>query len=196
MFDQFHSAFQLTSRIESPPVADLLSKLEPYAVGLTELLGRCGGSTFDNGVYRLHNSDQILKWTKNVETALPAYKGRTVCFAFDWLGRHFALDKGRVENQQMQIFLLEPGAGEAMQIPATFRDFHNAELVECRNDALASDFFAQWLKFGGQAPEHDQCVGYKIPLFLSGSDTIDNLEVSDMDVYWSICGQVLNAKPK
>ena len=65
--------------------------------------------------------------------------------------------------------------------------------MEYGNDALASDLFSQWLESGGVAPQHDPCIGYKVPLFLHGSDTVDNLEVTDMDVYWSICGQALHA---
>jgi hypothetical protein len=33
-------------------------------------------------------------------------------------------------------------------------------------------------------------VGYRVPLFLGGSDTLENLEVTDLDVYWTICGQL------
>ena len=29
-----------------------------------------------------------------------------------------------------------------------------------------------------------------MPLFLGGRDEIHNLELVDMDVYWSICGQL------
>ncbi len=36
-----------------------------------------------------------------------------------------------------------------------------------------------------------ECVGYRKPLFLGGQDVIDNLEISDMEVYWSLCGQLL-----
>ena len=93
----------------------------------------------------------------------------------------------------MLILLFEPGAGEVMQIPVDFKNFHNEELVEYQNEALASEFYSKWLNTKGDTPSHSQCIGYKVPLFLNGSDTVDNLELSDMEVYWSICGQTLNA---
>ena len=148
--------------------------------------------SFDNAVYRIHRTEDIPAWTKNVENALPQYAGRIVCFGFDWLGRHFALNKAKIENNQMTVLLLEPGTGETLDIPASFSDFHNIDLVQYRNDVVASDFHAEWIGNKGSVPMHDQCVGYKVPLFLNGSDTVDNLEISDMDVYWSICGQLLS----
>ncbi len=38
----------------------------------------------------------------------------------------------------------------------------------------------------------DKCAGYKIPLFIGGNDTVDNLELSDIYVYWEICSQLKN----
>ena len=36
----------------------------------------------------------------------------------------------------------------------------------------------------------DQCAGYKVPLFLGGEDSIHNLELSDIEVYWSLMAQL------
>lgn len=191
MFSQFQSAYSETDRASSSANEELLAKIEPYARGFSYLIRQFGGVSFDNAVYRIHCTQDILTWTKAVETVLPKYTGRTVCFAFDWLGRHLALDKGKQTDDQMNILLLEPGTGEALNIPVSFADFHNIELVQYRNDVLASNFYADWLGNGGSPPEHDQCVGYKVPLFLNGEDVVGNLETSDMDVYWSLCGQLL-----
>jgi hypothetical protein len=35
-----------------------------------------------------------------------------------------------------------------------------------------------------------QCAGYKVPLFLGGKDSLENLEVIDLEVYWSLSGQL------
>jgi hypothetical protein len=70
--------------------------------------------------------------------------------------------------------------------------FHDEELVEYRDAALASGFFDTWaLDHGSALPlAGDHCVGYRVPLFLGGRDTVDNLEVIDLDVYWTTCGQL------
>lgn len=192
MYDSFLDNYIKSSQIENISDIDLLNKIEPYANGFSELMASYGGVTFNEGLYRLHTVQDILKWSQLIEEEFTSYKDRAICFGYDWLGRHFALDKSRVENNQMLILLLEPGTGEAMQIPANFSTFHNEELVEYQNEALASEFYEEWNNTGGVKPSHTECIGYKVPLFLNGSDTVDNLELSDMEVYWSVCGQTLN----
>ncbi|MDY6978275.1 MAG: DUF1851 domain-containing protein [Pseudomonadota bacterium] len=193
MYENFLDNYRKYAQAENTPDTDLLNKIEPYAKGFFELMASYGGATFNEGLYRLHSVQDILKWTRLVEEEFTSYKDRFICFGYDWLGRHFALDKSRVENNQMLILLFEPGAGEVMQIPVNFESFHNEELAEYQNEALASEFYKEWRSAGGENPSHPQCIGYKVPLFLNGSDTVDNLELSDMEVYWSICGQTLNA---
>lgn len=87
--------------------------------------------------------------------------------------------------------MLEPGTAEALEIPCNIETFHENELIQYREEALAASFYQQWLECGGLPPAVNQCIGYKKPLFLGGTDTVDNLEVSDLDVYWTIAGQLI-----
>ena len=189
MFTQFRDKYGDGEGSSEELNLAFLSPLEERATGITELLSSSGGATFASGLYRLHGSGDIATWTKNVEATFPEYQGLIVCFGYDWLGRHFALDT-RTSEGQWQILLIEPGAGEAMQIPVSFADFHNVELVEYASDALAEPFFMDWLSSGGVSPRPKECIAYKTPIFLNGSDTIENLEVSNMDLYWHLCGQL------
>ncbi|YCM45159.1 T6SS immunity protein Tdi1 domain-containing protein [Verrucomicrobiaceae bacterium 227] len=189
MFAQFRDKYGEGEGASDELNLAILSTLEERATGITELLSSSGGATFANGLYRLHGSGDIAGWTKNVEAAFPEYQGAVACFGYDWLGRHFALD-ARTNEGQWPILLIEPGAGEAMQIPASFADFHNVELVEYASDALSEPFFQEWINSGGGRPRPAECIAYKTPLFLGGSDTIENLEVSDMEVYWHLCGEL------
>lgn len=168
---------------------DTIAKVNLNFIQLVEKLG---GKTFNSGLYRVFRGDQIYDATEAIERAFPKSKGRLVAFGYDWLGRHFAIDNERVENGEPQIIMLEIGAGEGMQIPTSISDFHNIELVEYPNEALALPFFNEWKALNPQDVVHDQCVGYKIPLFLGGSDTVDNLEMIDLSVYVEICGQLRN----
>lgn len=91
--------------------------------------------------------------------------------------------------------MFEPGTGEILEIPVPFTAIHDDELVDHRNAALASDFFAAYLVAGGQPPNSGQCVGYRIPLFLGGQDELPNLDLVDLDVHWHLTGQlILKAK--
>lgn len=70
---------------------------------------------------------------------------------------------------------------------------HNTEIAEFSDDCLAAGFFSEWYEASGHYELlHSQCAGYKVPLFLNGQDTLDNLEVSDMEVYWEIMAPLIN----
>lgn len=87
--------------------------------------------------------------------------------------------------------MLEPGTGEALEIPVNRGAFHSEELVDEPDAAAAYSFFEQWLAAGGVRPEYEQCIGYKRPLYLGGSDDVSNLEACDFGVYWSMAAQML-----
>ncbi len=159
---------------------------------LDHVLDALGGRTFNNGLYRVLRVDQILSATQAMEAVFPEYRGRIVPFAFDWLGRHFACDRSRIEDGQPQVLMLEVGAGEAMEIPASVVDFHNVELVHHADDALATPFWREWQSQHPSQLAFEDCVGYKVPLFLGGADVIANLEIIDRSVYVEICGQLRN----
>lgn len=185
--DRFKQAFTITGNgtIErSPATVDL------DVQNLDWILGDIGGKTFDHGLYRVLRADQIAAAKQAMEVVFPEYRGRIVPFAFDWLGRHFASDFARIENGQPQVLMLEVGAGEAMEIPASVLDFHNVELVEYADDALSVPFWRQWRSLNPADLAFTDCVGYKVPLFLGGSDDLPNLEVIDLSVYVEICGQL------
>jgi hypothetical protein len=153
-----------------------------------------GGGSFSNGQYRLNRLDEIPAANRMIAEVFSEYEQKVVCFAFDWLGRGFGLDASRTRDGEMLVALFEPGSGEVLKAPVTFSEFHQVELVEYRNDSVASEFHQQWLDAGGAPPNREECIGYKVPLFLNGSDTVDNLEKQDLQVYWSICGQLLSAR--
>jgi hypothetical protein len=155
------------------------------------LLGRFGGCTFERGLYRVHTESSATAATRLVVEAFPEFRDRVSCFGFDWLGRQFAVDSGRGVHGDPEVLMLEPGTGQGLEIPVSFSRFHDEELVDYTNEALAVEFFSEWLSVhGGSAIGFDQCVGYRTPLFLGGRDDVANLELSDVDVYWTIMGQL------
>lgn len=89
------------------------------------------------------------------------------------------------------VLLLEPGTGEILEIPTAIARFHEEELVLRSNAALASNFFAEWRGAGQPGPAFHESVGYRVPLFLGGVDSVENLEITDSEVYWEITSQLL-----
>jgi hypothetical protein len=168
----------------------LIAEAERGASGITSFLSTHAGASYEEGLYRIHPVSEIRRWTSLVAEAFPDFGPRILCFAYDWLGRHFALDYYRTSDDQFLILMLEPGTGQALEVPTTFIQFHEQELIQYRNEALAGEFYQQWLALGGQRPSLTECVGYKKPLFLGGVDDVANLELIDMEVYWAITGQL------
>ncbi len=190
MFERFAESFRLLPAGQQPGPMwrdDRLMGLHGYP----DLAGAFAGCSFDNGLYRLHDVGSGPKAEEWITEAFPGFASRTCPFGYDWLGRQFAADSGRIEGGEPLVLLLEPGTGEALEIPFSFASFHD-RLDELREPALAASFFASWAQaHPGLLPlDVAQCVGYKVPLFLSGTDALENLEVVDLEVYWSLSGQL------
>jgi Domain of unknown function (DUF1851) len=163
----------------------------PSLPGLRQLFDQFGGASFRGGLYRIVHPADLMTWQDRIHFAYPEFEGRIFCFGFDWLGRVFALDIKRTENGQAGVVMFEPGTGEALEIPSNLQSFHEAELIEFGEAALAISFHAKWLAAGGAMPRYDQCIGYRMPLFFGGADEVENLEASDIDVYWHLTGQLI-----
>lgn len=149
------------------------------------------GRTFLDGAYRAHRAEDIGKYTALAVATFPDLENRITCFGSDWLGRQFATDEARLVRGERQILLLEPGTGEALEIPVSLDIFYTEELIHQPDAAVAFDFFQNWLSSGGKVPSYGQCVGYKKPLYLGGEDDITNVEITDFEVYWCLSAQLL-----
>jgi hypothetical protein len=161
------------------------------AAGYSELAERVAGCTFENGLYRMHDAQTGPRSSALVAEAFPEFAARACPFAYDWLGSQFALDSGHFEDGEALVLILEPGTGEALEVPLSFAAFHE-QLHDYREPALAAEFFSAWAQANpSRVPlQANECVGYRVPLFLGGKDTVDNLEAGDLEVYWSLCGQM------
>lgn len=185
--------FKMAYTVTADASGTFISNPADFGIGeFEQVIDAFGGKTFNHGLYRVLCSDQIPIVQRAMENIFPEYRERILPFAFDWLGRHFAIDHARIENGSPQVLMLEAGAGEAMEIPGSVLDFHDVELVDYPNEALAVPFWHQWRISNTVDLAFTECVGYKVPLFLGGSDVITNLEVVDLGVYIEICGQLRN----
>lgn len=148
------------------------------------------GMTFGNGLYRVFNKVAINKWKQIITEGYPDFENCFEPFAYDWLGRCFAVD---IRNGKMgNVLMFEIGTADVLEIPCNFMSFHEEEIPLYHDSCLASSFFNEWRINNTDDLQNDKCVGYKIPLFLGGTDTVDNLEVSDMEVYWNVCSYYKN----
>ncbi|GAA1701010.1 hypothetical protein GCM10009745_55090 [Kribbella yunnanensis] len=184
LLDKFRAAFELTD-------GQVAGAAEGTASGPVRVLRtRFGGCSFRAGLYRIHGDSSAAVAKTWVDDAFPEFAGRLDIFGFDWLGRQFAADRNRGDALDPEVLLLEPGTGEALEIPVPVSKFHDEELVDYSEEALAVSFYEQWRSQTPEALGLDQCVGYRVPLFLGGKDQVENLELVDVEVYWGIMGQL------
>jgi hypothetical protein len=186
MLERFLSAF--------PPDAPvmMLSNSEPRLAGVegyAELARIGSGITFGDGVLRVHSQDESLRARSLVASMFPEY-AEVVPIAKDWLGRQFALDFAGVGASAPRLLLIEPGSAEAFDVECGIEQLFDVEMVEDPATFLAADLFTEWRRAGGATPLSSQCVGFKVPLFFGGEGDVDNLEVSDEEVYWALMGQL------
>ena len=89
------------------------------------------------------------------------------------------------------VLQFSAGDVEFTEIPADITSFHNEILVQHPQEAAFVEFYKAWLESGGAPPPHDMCIGYQRPLFLGGPDEIENLELIDLDVYWTVTAPII-----
>lgn len=191
MFDSFLSHFHPDIDIAGRPGA--LPPSLPEIHGFPQLFNSFSGMSFNAGLYRVHDVAALEYWNDAIWQAFPDFRGRAICFGFDWGGTQFAVDLKRVEDGDPLVLMFEVDTGEALEIPFRFSVFHDVGLVTMGDAILATDLYNRWRKSHKDVRlGHDMCVGYKVPLFLGGKDSVKNLEVTDLEVYWSVGSQLLD----
>ncbi|WP_345817669.1 DUF1851 domain-containing protein (plasmid) [Paraburkholderia sp. PREW-6R] len=165
MFDLFSSVFKVDGdgAVATMPT-DSVAR-DPDIVALRALFA---GMSFNRGLYRVLENSVAGTIQRTVGHAFPALAARIECFGVDWLGRVFSADSGRRIDGKSAVVMLEPGSGQALEMPCHVTSFHDEEICECADAALADGFSRKWLASGGASPMVSQCVGYKRPLFLGG----------------------------
>lgn len=145
------------------------------------------GSTFNNGLYRLHNKTSSELGQKNANRLFPQLRRKATVFGYDWLGRQYAFHN----RNKNKIFLLDVSTANYYTMNSNFTDFHNFILIEYIEASLEKETFEEYQKHNpADIPlAFNEAISYKHPLFLGGSEEISNMEKTDMDVYWSISSQ-------
>jgi hypothetical protein len=187
MFDKLRQAF--SSECSGQPIQ---TDLAASNIALTQFLQTFCGCTFDRGIYRSVNGNTFQLATDFIKEAFPAYTEKVWPFAYDWTGNIFGVSP---KSATGHVYMFEPGSGEAMESPFDIVQFHDAALVDDRDGALAGDYFEEWFAIRQKPLPYENCIGYKKPLFLGGTEDDSNSEESDVDVYWTLMGQLI-AKTK
>jgi hypothetical protein len=138
---------------------------------LSALFEECGGRCYGGGLYKIHSLGSSLYWSMLISNYFPKYTGKILPFGFDWMGRQFCIDK---VNGKL-IFMFDPATAEDFEVHTTLVEFLNSDLVNDRDNTVSETQFHEALQYLGLSKiQYHECLGYKIPLFLSGEDKITN----------------------
>ncbi|GGM83776.1 hypothetical protein GCM10011609_19740 [Lentzea pudingi] len=183
MFERFTTAYPLDAGVASPP-----TNIEPLrqVPGLAELVTTAAGLSFGDGILRVFTDDEARRAQGLANLMWPEWAPRFRPFAQDWTGRQYVLDLRR----GAMVMLLDPGAGSVHSLDGTIPDLLDEYALEDPDTFLAQDLFTLWRTLHPEREPAGTCVGFKRPLFLGGAGDVENLEVVDEEVYWSVHGQL------
>lgn len=142
--------------------------------------------SFGSGLFRIVDSNNLDYFNNIVKSCFSELTDDIRVIGFDWLGRVFV--SANIENSK--IYMCDAGSHEILEIPIGINEFLNYEIPEYPNELFALDFYNDYISIGGTPPSYDQCIGYKIPLFLGDVDNTSNIEQTDFDVFWTIMTQL------
>ena len=147
MFPNFQKQYVATSRVAStaPGLATLPPESFGHVTDAIKFLVDYEGTTFTRELYRLLSLCTTEKWNRLIVAAFPDYEGRIWPFGCDWLGKMFVLDSQTMENGTPMVLMMELGTGYVLQIPATFKNFHEEQLIENADPALAVTALEEWM---------------------------------------------------
>jgi len=182
-------------------VEDTVKLLGCDSPPLTSFLSQFAAPSHGNGVLKFLSrisTPSLFEWNsdKDWRSDWSQWRDRLIVFAYDWNGSQFGFDPARKGNGELLVSILEPDSGELLQTPHSFAEFLAHSATDEADAALSLSFYKEWLEQGGERPKPGMCAGSKVPLFLNGSDTVDNLSMQNLAVYVSLCGQMYTESRK
>jgi hypothetical protein len=142
--------------------------------------------SFGSGLFRVVDSNNLEYFKGLVQSCFSELSDDIRVIGFDWLGRIFVSS----DTSDSEIYMCDAGSHEILEIPLGIKEFLNNEIPAYPDELFALDFYKEYISQGGTSPSYDQCLGYKIPLFLGGLDDLSNIEQIDFDVFWTIMSQL------
>ena len=178
MLDNFINHFHITNSEENVLGNDINTD---HSEILRPLIQIYGGKTLNNGLYRIHTFKSSLFWSSVIAEYFTKYTNKIHPFGFDWMGRQFCIN---AENQK-KLLMFDPATGENFVLEQDLLALHDDDFVKETDDMLGIDLFNRLLEYYDlNEISYEECLGYKVPLFLNGKDSIENYEKWNLEVYW------------
>ncbi len=182
MFDKFIEFFDVYIEVEYDNNFDALCNLR----------NMLGGQSVNDGVFRVLKQDEVEEWKDKIVEAFPKFVNKFEPFAFDWLGRFFAVKIQ--EDDEPGIFMFDLSLNRCVLIPENLVDFLNEELTTHANVSLDIECFYDW-RTTNPPIAYEDCVGYIIPMFDGGVDDVTNVQLTSMKEYWEVFTELIKTAP-
>ena len=153
-----------------------------------DFISQLGGRQFRGGLFNSFRMEDLTLWRTYISDAFPEIKGQFYPFGYDWQGTCFAITKDSTGKEK--ILFIEIGSGEILTLPCSFAEFMNVEIPKKADAIFEYAMYDEWKSYAKADIPYGNCVGFIVPLFLGGEGVPKNMEISDMEVYWSILGQI------
>lgn len=196
MFERFLSTFAGAETASGPfpewKDSDTVAAIRVACPTYSTFMRTCARTTFAEGALRFLAPDAVRRWNgpQGWGVHWRDWAGELGVVAIDWRGNLIGLDRVRQREGHPLIGIVDIGAAEYLEVPTTFEEFLESELIDSPDRAIASEMFRMWRQKGGASPAENECVGYVQPLFLGGDDSLTNMRITDLEVYVDIHGQL------
>ena len=147
------------------------------------------GRVYNAGLFRFLGADASARAVEHLREAFGAQAAGAVPVIVDWLGRYTVHE---VVEGAARLVSYDVTRNEREELAAFDEGLQQILLTPVARDLFDEDgFTAAREQLGLQALEDGMCVGVKVPAFLGGPDSVDNLEPDRLDVHWLWHGRVL-----
>jgi len=190
LLDQFARKYEPVGT-PSQPGPELNGVSDPL---FQEFWTRFNGCLVGDGLFQIFTPELSSQWHDQMQQFWPEFPFRGLCFGANSLGQIFFAEPGIVENSKLPIGFFSPTDGDVSLISDSMEEFIGQTISDSEehNEVFLLLFFKEWLADGNQPPKYGECLGYVRPLFFGGKDVNENMEIIDMDVYWTVTGAIIN----
>lgn len=193
-FDAFESFFKLD--VAPRPNSAWQHPTLLASAHYKEFAQEYAGATFNNGMYRVLDSESGPAMQEIITSALPPSASHEIVpFASDWLGRIYSIDPNEIKDGEPRVTLSEIEDLTSYVTPLSFLEFHNEGLLHYEEATVNLALHKEWIDSSGSEEIKNPylCAGQIAPNALGGSCNVKNLKIIDMEVHWELTSQIVSA---
>jgi hypothetical protein len=154
------------------------------------LIATLGSRRLYKGAYFTLNTEESKICTELCLLLRSDFRGYITAIGHDWKGSIFAADVSRVSGGMPIILCFDVNSCEVLNTNTPMNDFLDELIIDQGHDVFDLLEYDDWVKSKGELSQPMRCVGYKVPLALSGSLDSQNMAECDLDVYWSLTAEI------